>query len=159
MIDGDSSPGSRSSSSESFDLGAFIIRYLRSRAARVALSIVLIESITSGRSARAALFASRTASEAKTSSTGRRPLTTIVEPVETRSTMASARPRRGATSAAPATGMTSTGRARPPGAGQRREGRGGGWRGGGGGGGGVGGGGGRPPPPPPPARGGGGGVE
>jgi hypothetical protein len=61
-----------------------------------------------------AALASRTASEAKTSSIGRRPLTTIVEPVETRSTIASARPSLGATSAAPETGMTSTGMDRDP---------------------------------------------
>ena len=48
------------------------------------------------------------ASESRTSPIWRRPFITSVEPVETRSTMPSARPSRGATSTAPEIGMIST---------------------------------------------------
>ena len=51
----------------------------------------------------------RIASDARTSPIWRRPFITSVEPVETRSTIASARPSRGATSTAPEIGMISTG--------------------------------------------------
>ena len=61
------------------------------------------------RSRCAAGLATRTASDARTSPIGRRPFIASVEPVETRSTIASARPSRGATSTAPEIGMISTG--------------------------------------------------
>ena len=109
MTDGDSRPGRSASSSASFAAGAFISRYFWPRAAMTALSIVSIAASSVARSRWAAGFATRTASELRTSPIGRRPFITIVEPVETRSTMASASPRRGATSTAPEIGITSTG--------------------------------------------------
>ncbi len=53
-------------------------------------------------------MATRTASDARMSPIGRSPFIASVEPVETRSTIPSATPRRGATSTAPDRGTTST---------------------------------------------------
>ena len=88
--------------------GAFIIRYFRSRAAMTALSIVSTAASSSARWTWAVGLATRIASEARTSAIGRRPFITRVDPVDTRSTIASARPSRGATSTAPEIEMTST---------------------------------------------------
>ena len=109
MTDGDSRPGRSASSSASFAAGAFIRRYFWPRAAMTAVSIVSIAVSSAARSRWAAGLATSTASELRTSPIGRRPFITIVEPVETRSTIASASPSRGATSTAPEIGMTSTG--------------------------------------------------
>ena len=109
MTDGDSRPGQqRLDARRAASAGAFIIRYLRPRAAMTALSIVSIAAISAARWRWAVGLATRTASDARTSPIGRRPFITSVEPVETRSTIASARPSRGATSTAPEIGMTST---------------------------------------------------
>ena len=92
MIVGDSRAGSRPSSSASIEAGAFIIRYLRPRAAMTALSIVSMAASSDDRSRSAVGFATRIASDARTSPIWRSPFMTRVEPVETRSTMPSARP-------------------------------------------------------------------
>ena len=108
ITDGDSSPGSRASSSARCVAGAFIIRYLRPRAAMTAPSIVTIPSSSAARAWSAAGFATRTASEDRMSPIGRSPFIASVEPVDTRSTIPSATPSRGATSTAPDSGTTST---------------------------------------------------
>src|SRR6185369_17898526 len=100
--------GSRDRSSARCARGAFIIRYLRPRAAITDASIVSTAAISADRWVAEAGWATRIAWDARTSAIGRSPFMASVDPVETRSTIASARPRFGATSTAPDSGITST---------------------------------------------------
>ena len=115
MTVGPPSPGVISRTRESASRGTFAMRYRCPRARSTEVSAVTRSSRAAACDAghvRGPGGATSQAEDSRMVATSRSPLTLSVDPVDVRSTMTSAMPRCGATSAAPAIGTISTVRPR-----------------------------------------------